>query len=30
LGRFEMRNILLLCVDLYVVGYKGSLRYGES
>jgi hypothetical protein len=30
LGRFEMRNTLLPGVDLYVVGYKGSLRYGES
>jgi hypothetical protein len=29
-GRFEMRNTLLSGVDLYVVGYKGSLRYGES
>jgi hypothetical protein len=24
-GRFEMRNTLLLGVDLYVVGYKGVL-----
>jgi hypothetical protein len=30
LGRFEMRNTLLPGVDLYVVGYKGSLQYGES
>jgi hypothetical protein len=30
LGCFEMRNTLLLGVDLYVVDYKGSLRYGES
>jgi hypothetical protein len=30
LGRFEMRNTLLPGVDLYVVGYKGSLLYGES
>jgi hypothetical protein len=30
LGRFEMRNTLLPGVDLYVVGYKGSLWYGES
>jgi hypothetical protein len=29
-GRFEMRNALLLGVDLYVVGYKGNLQYGES
>jgi hypothetical protein len=29
-GRFEMRNTLLSGVDLYVVGYKGSLRYGEK
>jgi hypothetical protein len=29
-GRFEMRNTLLPGVDLYVVGYKGSLQYGES
>jgi hypothetical protein len=29
-GRFEMRNTLLLGVDLYVVGYKGVLQYGES
>jgi hypothetical protein len=28
-GRFEMRNTLLPGVDLYVVGYKGSLLYGE-
>jgi hypothetical protein len=28
-GRFEMRNTLLPDVDLYVVGYKGSLLYGE-
>jgi hypothetical protein len=29
-GRFEIRNTLLLGVDLYVVGYKGVLQYGES
>jgi hypothetical protein len=29
-GRFEMRNTLLPSVDLYVVGYKGVLQYGES
>jgi hypothetical protein len=29
-GRFEMCNTLLPGVDLYVVGYKGSLLYGES
>jgi hypothetical protein len=29
-SRFEMRNILLSGVDLYVVGYTGSLLYGES
>jgi hypothetical protein len=29
-GRFEMRNTLLPGVDLYVVGYKGSLLYGEK
>jgi hypothetical protein len=29
-GRFEMRNALLPGVDLYVVGYKGNLQYGES
>jgi hypothetical protein len=28
-GRFEMRNTLFPGVDLYVVGYKGSLLYGE-
>jgi hypothetical protein len=28
--RFEMRNALLSGVDLYVVGYKGNLQYGES
>jgi hypothetical protein len=28
-GRFDMRNTLLLSVDLYVVGYKRSLQYGE-
>jgi hypothetical protein len=28
-SRFEMRNTLLPGVDLYVVGYKGSLLYGE-
>jgi hypothetical protein len=28
-GRLEMRNTLLPGVDLYVVGYKRSLRYGE-
>jgi hypothetical protein len=30
LDRFEMHNTLLIGVDLYVVGYKGSLRYGEK
>jgi hypothetical protein len=29
-GRFEMRNTLHPSVDLYVVGYEGSLMYGES
>jgi hypothetical protein len=29
-GRFEMRNTLLPSVDLYVVGYKRSLRNGEK
>jgi hypothetical protein len=29
-GCFEMRKTLLPGVDLYVVGYKGSLQYGES
>jgi hypothetical protein len=29
-GRFETRNTLLSSVDLYVVGNKGSLQYGES
>jgi hypothetical protein len=29
-GRFEMRNTILPGVDLYLVGYKGSLPYGES
>jgi hypothetical protein len=29
-GRFEMRNTLLPGLDLYVVGYKGSLLYGEK
>jgi hypothetical protein len=28
--RFEMRNTLLPGLDLYVVGYKGVLHYGES
>jgi hypothetical protein len=28
-GRYEMRNTLLPSVDLYVVGYKRSLYYGE-
>jgi hypothetical protein len=28
-GCFEMRNTLLPGVDLYVVGYKGKLMYGE-
>jgi hypothetical protein len=28
-GHFEMRNTLLPGVDLYVVGYKGKLLYGE-
>jgi hypothetical protein len=28
-GHFEMRNTLLPGVDLYVVGYKRSLQYGE-
>jgi hypothetical protein len=27
---FEMRNALLPGMDLYVVGYKGNLRYEES
>jgi hypothetical protein len=30
LGCFEMRNTLLPGVDLYVVGYKRSLLYGEK
>jgi hypothetical protein len=29
-GRFEMHNTLIPGVDLYVVGYKGILQYGES
>jgi hypothetical protein len=29
-GRVEMCNALLPSVDLYVVGYKGNLQYGES
>jgi hypothetical protein len=29
-SRFEMRNALLPGEDLYVVGYKGDLQYGES
>jgi hypothetical protein len=29
-GYFEMHNTLLPGVDLYVVGYKGVLQYGES
>jgi hypothetical protein len=29
-SRFEMCNTLLPGVDIYVVGYKGSLQYGES
>jgi hypothetical protein len=28
-GRLERRNTLLPGVDLYVVGYKGSLQDGE-
>jgi hypothetical protein len=28
-GRLERRNTLLPGVNLYVVGYKGSLRNGE-
>jgi hypothetical protein len=28
-GCVEMRNTLLLGVDLYVVGYKGDLLCGE-
>jgi hypothetical protein len=28
-SRFEMHNTLLPGVDLYVVGYKGSLQCGE-
>jgi hypothetical protein len=28
-GRFERRNTLLSGVDLYVVGYRGILQYGE-
>jgi hypothetical protein len=30
LGCFEMRNTLFPGVNLYVVGYKGSLMYGEK
>jgi hypothetical protein len=30
LGHLERRNTLLPGVDLYVVGYKGSLRNGEK
>jgi hypothetical protein len=30
LGRLETRNTLLPGVDLYVVGYKGSLQYGGN
>jgi hypothetical protein len=29
-GHFELHNTLLPGVDLYVVGYKGGLQYGES
>jgi hypothetical protein len=29
-GHFEMCNTLLPGVDLYAVGYKGSLLYGEK
>jgi hypothetical protein len=29
-SRLERRNILLSGVDLYVVGYKGSLQDGEK
>jgi hypothetical protein len=29
-GRLEGRNTLLSGVDLYVVGYKRSLQYGEK
>jgi hypothetical protein len=29
-GRLERRNTLLPGVDLYVVGYKRSLQYGEK
>jgi hypothetical protein len=29
-GRFELRNTLLPGVDLYMVGYTGSLLYRES
>jgi hypothetical protein len=29
-GRLERRNTLLPGADLYVVGYKRSLRYGEK
>jgi hypothetical protein len=29
-GRFEIHNTLLPGVDLYVVGYKRSLLYGEK
>jgi hypothetical protein len=29
-GRLERRNTLLPGVDLYVVGYKGSLQDGEK
>jgi hypothetical protein len=28
-GRLERRNTLLPSVDLYVVGYKRSIQYGE-
>jgi hypothetical protein len=28
-GRFERRNTLLTGVNLYVVGYRGILQYGE-
>jgi hypothetical protein len=30
LDRFERRNTILPGVDLYVVGYRGILQYGES
>jgi hypothetical protein len=29
-GRLERHNTLLPVVDLYVVGYKGSLQDGEK